>query len=273
MDFIKKNWEKVLLGVVLVGLLIAVVSLPIKIAGEKADLEAIRLGITERAVSGIDPLDASSTERLLAKIEKPLILDLTTSNRVFNPVPWKRSPSGQLLRVNTGGEIGVGAVTVERIAPLYLIVTFDSVLTSESGSRYAIGVEKQADSSKRGRIKRQSYAAIGDKNENFLLRGIKGPPEAPTAVELELTDTGEAVTVSLEKPYARVDGYMADLAYPPDSRKWLEKRVGEKLPIERELYNIVAITKDEVVLSAPSGKKTSVKLSPGSQEGSPGRGS
>ncbi len=262
MDFIKKNWEKALLGVVLVGLLIAVVGLPIKIATEKAALESIRVGITEVRVSEIPPLDLGATEKLLA--QQPVSLDLTTSNRVFNPVPWKKSPSGQLLRVNTGDEIGVDAVQVEAIAPLYLIVTFDSVLASDSGARYAIGVEKQAETSKRGRIKRQSYATVGEKNENFLLRGIKGPPEAPTALELELADTGETVSVSPDKPYTRVDGYMADLLYSPDSRKWTGKRVGDKLPIERENYNIVAITKDEVVLSAPSGKKTSLKRNPGS---------
>lgn len=263
MDFIKKNWEKVLLGVVLVGLLISVVGLPLKIAGEKAELEQIRVSITEAPVSEIDPVDLSSVQAMLARTEEPVRMNLTTSNRVFNPVPWKRSPSGQLLRVNTGEELGVRALRVESIDPLYLIITLDSVLTSDSGSRYAIGVERQAASSKRARVKRQSYAAVGEKNDNFLLRGIKGPAEDPTAVEIELSDTGQRVTVNQGEPYSRVDGYMADLFYPPDNRKWAARRVGDKIPIEREYYNIVAITKDEVVLSARSGKKTSIKLSSG----------
>jgi len=263
MDFIKKNWEKVLLGVVLVGLLFAVVSLPMKIAGEQAMRQAKRMGIIKRPVSEIEPLDLASTEALLRRTEQPVTLDLTTSNRVFNPVPWKRSPSGQLLKVNTGNEIGVRAVQVESISPLYLIITFDSVLTSDSGSRYAIGVEKQAEASKRARVKRQSYAEVGYKNETFLLREVKGPAEDPTSLELELSDTGQRISVSKDKPFKRVDGYMADLFYPPDNRKWTGKRIGDVIPIEREYYNIVAITKDEVVLSAPSGKKTPLKLSPG----------
>jgi hypothetical protein len=220
MDFIKKNWEKVLLGVVLVGLLIAVVMLPIKIAGEKAELEAVRLSITERPVKEIEPVDLSAMEQVVARANQPVSLDLTTSNRVFNPVPWKRSASGQLLRVNTGDEIGVRAVQVDKISPLYLIVSLDSVLTSDSGSRYVIGVERQAASSKRARVKRQTYAAVGEKNENFLLRSVRGPAENPTAVELELSDTGQKVTVTPDKPFERVDGYMADLSYPPDYRRW-----------------------------------------------------
>lgn len=265
MEFIKKNWEKALLGVVLVGLLVAVISLPIKIAGEKAGLEAIRLGITEKRVNEIPDLDLSRSEAVLARSSQPVTLDLTTSNRVFNPVPWKRSAGGQLLRVDTGNEIGAGAMRVESISPLYLIVTFDSVLTSDSGSRYAIGIERQAEPSKRARVKRQSYVAEGEKNENFLLRTVNGPAEDPTSLVLDLSDTGETITVTRDKPYTRVDGYTADLDYPPDNRRWTDKRVGDRIPIEREYYNIVAITKTEVVLSAPSGKRTTLKLSSSSQ--------
>ena len=129
----------------------------------------------------------------------------------------------------------------------------------------AIGIERQAEASKRARVKRQSYATVGEKNENFLLRKINGPAEAPTSVVLDLSDTGETITVTPDKPYTRVDGYTADLYYPPDNRRWTEKRVGDRIPIEREYYNIVAITKTEVVLSAPSGKKTTLKVRPGSQ--------
>jgi hypothetical protein len=187
-------------------------------------------------------------------------LNLATSNRVFNPMTWKRSQSGTLLRVNTGEEIGVRAVRVDRVTPLYLVVTLDSVLSSDSGHRYAIGVERQAARSKRARVKRQSYAAVGEKNNNFRLLSVRGPLDDPTSVELELNDTGQLITVTKGESFKREDGYLADLSYPPDSRKWAGKRVGDRIPVEREYYNIVAITKGEVVLSARSGKKTSLKL-------------
>lgn len=265
MDFIKKHWEKVLLGVVLIGLLFAVVGLPIKIASEKEEMERIRVGITQTPVDAIEDLNPSRMERAIERTHRPAMLDLTTSNRVVNPVQWNRSPNGQLIRVLTGDEVGVAAVNVDSISPLYLIITLDSVLTTDSGSRYAIGVERQAESSKRARTKRQTYAAVGDKNDNFLLREVKGPPAQPTALDLELSDTGERVTLTTGKPFERVDGYMADLTYPPDSRKWASKRVGDTIQVERENYNIVAITKDEVVLSSSrTGKKTSLKVRAGS---------
>ena len=264
MDFIKKNWEKVLLGAVLIGLLIAVVGLPIKIASEKEELESLRMRIIERPVDPIEEVNVVEVDKAIARTQQPVLLDLSTSNRVVNPVQWKRSSTGQLIRVLTGNEIGVGAVVVESITPLYLTITLDSVLVSDSGARYAIGVENQAADSKRSRVKRQTYAAVGDKNDNFRLLGVKGPVEEPTSVELELSDTGERVSVSKDKPYKRIDGYMANLSYPPDGRNWGEKRVGETIQVERENYNIVAITKNEVVLSARSGKKTTLEAGVGS---------
>lgn len=263
MDFIKKNWEKVLLGAVLIGLLFAVVGLPIKIASEKADMEEMRLRVTEKRVEPIGDVDVSLVENAIARTQKTAFLDLTTSNRVVNPVPWKRSASGQLFRVLTGDEVGVRAILVDSITPLYLIITLDSVLASDSGVRYAIGVEKQAETSRNARRKRQTYTSVGEKNDTFLLREVKGPAEEPTALELELSDTGERVTISPDKPFKRVDGYMTSLTYPPDNRTYNEERVGDNIVIEREPYNIVAITKDEVVLSARSGKKTTLELNSG----------
>jgi len=40
MDFIKKNYEKVLMGVVLLGLVVGAASLPVMISGERASLQA-----------------------------------------------------------------------------------------------------------------------------------------------------------------------------------------------------------------------------------------
>lgn len=262
-EFIKKNWEKVLLGAVLVGLLIAVVSLPIKISREKQELSNIRNGIISLPVEPIEAPDLTSVRETLRRTEQRFRLDLTTSNRVFNPVEWKRSPNGQLIRVNTGDEIGIRAVQVEAVLPLYLVVSLDSVLTTDSGSRYAIGIERQAARSRRDRGKRQSYAARGEETEHFVLTDVKGPAESPTALELQLRDTGERITVTPEEPFRRVDGYMADLEYSPDSRKWAGKRIDDLIPVEREYYKIVAITEDEVVVSAPSGKKTTLHYHPG----------
>lgn len=262
MDFVKKNWEKILLGVILVGLLVAVGFLPLKIASEKQNLVEIRVGYETRTVAPIPPPDLSEAEKALERTRERVRLDLSSGHRLFNPVLWQKSIDGKPIKVQTGNEIGPQAVEVTEITPLYLHISLDSVLVTDSGPRYAIGIEKQAADRRRDRVKRQTYASVDDKNDTFQLREAKGPPEAPTSLELVLTDTGEPVAISAEKPFQRVDGYMTDLRYPPENRTWTDRRVGDQVPIAGEAYNIVAITKNEVVLSAQSGKKTSLKFNP-----------
>ena len=61
-----------------------------------------------------------------------------------------------------------------------------------------------------------------------------------------------------------VDGFTADLKYPPENnRVWSNLRVGAPLRIAGEDYNIVAITKSEVVLYHKlTQKKTSRPFNP-----------
>ena len=262
MDFVKKHWEKILLGLVLVGLLVALGFLPLKVASERGELERRRVELTQFDPKPIEPVGLTEADTVLARARTPVQLDLSTSNRVVNPVLWQRSQSGAPIKVQTGNEVGAAAIKVESITPLYLKITLDSVLNLDSGARYAIGVEKQAAVKRSDRRKRQTYASVGDKNKNFELRGVRGPADDPTEVMLTLTETGDQVVVGKTKPFQKIDGYMADMEYPPESRKWKDRRVGDRISCAGESYNIVAITEDEVVLSAPSGKKTSLKFDP-----------
>ena len=134
---------------------------------------------------------------------------------------------------------------------------------SETGPRYVIVVEQQGAAKPNQRAKKPYYVSPGDKKDAFILREAKGPPDNPTALVLELSDSGESISINKDKPYARVDGYMTDLFYKPDSRSFLNRRVGDKILIGGEEYNIVAITQNEVVLSARSSKKYTVRYSVG----------
>ncbi len=68
--------------------------------------------------------------------------------------------------------------------------------------------------------------------------------------------------MSKDQPFRRIDGYMVDLKYAPENKTWTNRRVGASLSFNGEDYNIVAITENEVVLSAKSNqKKWTVKYS------------
>jgi hypothetical protein len=262
MDFLKKHYEKILLGVVLLGLVGAMVFLPFMILNDRKNLEETREGIISRPVKPLPPLDLTRESNIVRRMQQPFQLDFETTNKLFNPVEWQRAVDGSLIKIESGNEVGPAAVKVTRIAPLYFILTLDSVQTNQFGARYIVGVERQAEPVAWRRAKRQHYSSVGEKNDAFTITAVQGPPADPTQLILQLTDTGETVRLSKSKPFRRVDGYVADLKYGPEGKSWDGQRVGDDLKFAGDDYIIVAINQNEVVLSAKSNqKKTTLTLS------------
>ena len=258
MDFIKKNWEKVLLGVVLVGLAVAVAFLPIKISSEKEELKATSEAILNPQVKPLEPLDMSQADATLKRFSTPLTLDFSTDHRLFNPVLWQKTPDGRSIKVQTGREIGPSAVAIIKTLPLFTIITFDNVITNDASPRYTLGIERQAAEKPKDRPKKSSNEP---KTDFYTVTRVNGAPNSPTELILTLADSQAQVSVSRGKPFKRVDGYMADLKYPPENRALGVKRVGDLIVIAGEQYKIIAITENEVVMSATrSQKNTTIKL-------------
>jgi len=255
MDFLKKHYEKILLGVVLLGLVAAAVLLPFMIMSDRDTLETTRTGIITRPVKPLAALDLTAESNAIQQLQSPASLDFETTNKLFNPVQWQRAVNGSLIKLANGSEVGPRAVVVTQITPLYLVLTLDSVETNEFGARYIIGVERQAAPNLSLRARRQHYSSLNDKNETYTIRAVNGPLENPAQLVLGLTDTGEEAVLSKDKPFRRVDGYMADLKYDPESKKWPNQRVGSSLKFGDDEYIIVAINQSEVVLSAKSNQK------------------
>jgi hypothetical protein len=264
MDFLKKHYEKVLLGVVLLGLAVAVAFLPFKIASEKQKLEDMRNQLIHPNVKELTNQDLSLPDAALKRMATPALVDFSAPNKLLNPLPWQKAADGHLIKVDATN-VGPNAVTITKMTPLYLKLTLDSVTLLESGPRYVIGIEKEAALNPRERPKTQKYCSLNTKNEIFTLRDVKAAAGNPTnvVVVLELNDTKEHVELSQEKPlWRRIDGYVVDLHYTPENKTWNARRVGGSLTFNGEDYNIVAITENEVVLSAKSNqKKWTVKYS------------
>jgi hypothetical protein len=262
MDFLKKHYEKVLLGVVLLGLAVAVAFLPFKIASEKQKLEDMRNTLIHPKVKPLTNLDLTLPDGVLKRMAAPALIDFSAPNKLFNPMLWQKTPDGRLIKVDSTN-IGPNAVTITRLVPLYLKITLDEVTMTDSGARCKIGVDNEAALSLRDR-KKQKYCKLGDKNEIFALRDVKVSPSNPTnvTVVLEMNDTGQRMEVAKDQPFRRVEGYMVDLKYGPETKTWTGRRVNAQLGFNGEEYNIVAITENEVVLSAKSNsKKWTVKYS------------
>ena len=262
MDLLKKHYEKILLGLVLLLGVAALGLLLFWIPSEKENLRQQRDEITKRPVKALTNLDLTISQEVVKRLGAPLDTDFGRPHYLVNPVPWQRAPDGRIIPIKRGDEFGPEAAVVTNTTPLYLILSFDSVGPSSAGPpAYGIGIERQASPSYDKRRKKQVFARLDEKKEDaFTIREIKGPLDNPTALILELSDTGELVSVSKDKPYKRVDGYRADIRYDPEKRNFLARRVGDQLVFNSERYNIVAIGENEVVvLQQLTGKKFTIR--------------
>jgi|SRR6267378_816504 len=262
MDFLKKNYEKLLLGVVLVGLVIAVAFLPFKISSEKKNLEDLRSSLTHPKVPPLTNLDLTTPANTLKRMDTPALVDFSEPNRLFSPRRWLKTADNRLIPAETAGPM---RAVVTNITPLYLRLTLDQVnVTPDGAARYGVGVEKQASSKPAERTKKQTFVKLKEGNETFALESVQGKADEPVSITLILKDTGETAVMTKEKPFTRVDGYTADLKYSPENKNFKDKRVGSSLNLNGEEYKIVAITQREVVLSAPNQKKWTIKFNAGS---------
>lgn len=252
MDFLKKHYEKLTLGVVLIGLAVAVAFLPFKISGDKQALQEQRDGLIHPKIPPLTNLDLTASETALKRLSTPAQLDFSAPNKVFGSMPWQKRADGGLV---PGTKVGPTALVVTNLSPLYLRLSLDSVTVSDSGARYVIGVEKQAAPTAGQRSKRQTYCSLNDKNDTFQLVEVKGKADDPTQLVVILNDTGERAVISKDRPFERVDGYLADFRYPLEKKSWNNRRLGDSLIFNGEDYNIVAINQNEVVLSAKSNQK------------------
>jgi hypothetical protein len=260
MELLKKNYEKVLLGAVLLGLTVGAALLPLMIASERRALDEKSHSILDRPVLPLPPLDLSQASNLLRRVTALNPLNLTDTNKLFNPMTWQKA-GDRWIKQPVGGMINLCQVAA--VNPLYTIITLDNVYTNDNGARYAIGVVREAAYVPSQRTKKQYYTARDSKTDAFMIRDIKGSAENPVELVMELSDTGETATVAKDRPFRRVDGYTADLKYPPENKTWSNQRVNSIISFAGETYIIVAVSKDEVVLLARSNnKKTPIPFSP-----------
>jgi hypothetical protein len=261
MDFLKKHYEKILLGVMLAGLIGVLVFMLFYIAADKASMEEHGTSLIHRKVNALTNLDMTLQDGAISRLTLPYKLDLETTNKLLNPLEWQKAPDGSLIPAK---KTGLRMAVVTGISPLYFMVSLDSVSTNELGARYVIKVERQAAPTLAKRRPAAHYVSVGDKaNDAFALLQVKGAPENPDGLVLKLTDTGDVVTIAKDKPYRRVDGYTADFRYDLERKVFRGKRIGDRFSLDGVDYAVVEINQNELILSDQSNqKKTSLHFSP-----------
>jgi hypothetical protein len=263
MDFIKKNYDKIILSAALLGVIGFLVFLPFVISSEQAALKDAHDQVTNPHPTPLPPVDMGRETNVTQRVQSPAGYDFSNTNKLFNPIEWKRALDGTLIPVKTGSQPAADVV-VAKIIPLYYVLSLDSVVTNGLAPRYVVGVEHQGAANPTQRRKQQRFVSPDDpKKDAFTLLQVKGVPENPDELVLKLADTGETVSIGPGKPYQRVDAYAADLRYDPEKKIFPAKRVGAGISFAGGDYIVVAIDDDEVVLFDQSNqKKTTLRYAP-----------
>ena len=261
MEFLKKHYEKIVLGVVLAGLLASLVFLPFYIAADKQKLTDLITSVINPSVNALPDLDLSAQAAVATRLSSPFTLDLETGNKVFNPFEWQKSLDGKLIMKDTS--TGAQMAVVTNIIALCLVLSLDSVITNDLGATYVVGIEKQASAMAVKRRKTLRYLSAASKsNDTFSLVEVKGAADYPEALVVKLVDSGELATILRGQPFQRVDAYVANLSYPPEQKVFF-CRVNDKIAFGGSEYVVQDISKNELILVDQSNqKKTSLPFAP-----------
>jgi len=263
MEFLKNNYEKVILSVVLLGLAVAAVMLLTSVDSEKRAPAENESGIIATKPKELKVVDLSTNEAALQRLLKPPSLHLAGEHNLFNPVPWQRMPDGRLIPMRTGREVGPGALSVTRVTPLYLKIEYEGTAGTPESAQYRFKITREAERSPNKRIPTTfSVGAVGNKNAVFVLTDLK-PKDNPNEFVLELVDDKQPVVVTKDKSSVSVAGYSVDLKYDPEKLTFLNKRLGDPLVFAGDTNKIVAITATNVTVQAVSTtKRTTVDYTP-----------
>ena len=263
MDFLKKHYEKILLGVMLAGLIGVLVFMLFYIAADTEAMNQKRESLTNPRVTELTNLEMTVQDAAMTRSKSPYDLDLEAVNKLFNPMKWEKALDGTLILAK---KTGVQVAVVTNITPLYTIVSLESVIKNDIDTNYFIQVEHQAASTPAKRRPARHYISINEKpnpNDAVALRQIKGPADNPEELVLKLADMDEPVTVATGKPYTQVAGYMADFEYPPEKKAFKGKRDGDRVSFGGTDYTVVEVNSNELILQDQSNqKKTSLPFVP-----------
>lgn len=246
MEFLKKHYEKILLSVVLLGLAAAAAWLPAAIREAQSELEVADPG-GQASTKPMAAIDLAAAKAAMERVKNPTVVVLSGEHNLFNPVTWKRTATNEYKVLKEGP----AALNVKSIRPLYTVIAYDKV----AGAGYYLNIQQQ--SKKRPSVYTKTNEVT--KSGLFILRAVKGAPEDPSELILEIPDLDQPVSISKNKPFQRIDGYAADLRYDPDKKNFDDVRANQTISFGGESYKIIAITNNAVTVSANSTtKKTTI---------------
>jgi hypothetical protein len=262
-EICKQHYEKLVLILALVLLGVAVVWLYMQTQHEKEKIKEFFTDVGRKTVKMVKSADLTNYTAVLEKAKNPPPLELGLPHNLLNPVKWKQTPQGDIIKEIKGTETGLDKLEIVDIRPLNFTIAFERT----AGPGYWINVTNEMVVNNR-RI--AQFATLNNTNlKVFVLRDVKGAPEDPSELVIELKESGERVTITKEKPFVRPEAYQADLRYPLENKTFSKQRVGAQLKFGGEDYKIVTINQNEIVFLGGNDKKYTKRYNPGSTNATP----
>ena len=253
-DLLRHHYEKIILTLALIGLAAAVLLLMKFSDTEKTKIETYVIKV-QRARGGlVKPVDLTNLVRAVEMAKAPPDLELAGKHNLVNPVKWQQKPDGQIIKIETGTEGTLDHLKITRITPLM----FSLSLEGWAATGYSIATTNEAVPQLR-RGFRQTYGLNDTNRAVLILRGVRGAPENPSEVIVELKETGEQILLAKDRPLIRTNTYEVDLRFELENRNILRQRINSVLRLGGEDYKIVAINPSEVVVSAANDKKYTLR--------------
>ncbi len=261
MDFLKKHYEKLILGFVLLSVAGVALYLVLTVGQVRGDLDKALEQFAGAKPKELQPANLSTNESALIKVTHPRAVLLGALDHfTFNPVPWARGANGRWDRTKPRPDTGAAGLSYARTQELLLEIAFAQVAGTPEAPRYQFMIRK--DFEKKSADRRSSVESVavggGNKDQLFKLLEIRGPKEDPSEFSCEIVATREPFVLSKVKTFKKVRGYSADLHYEAERKDFSQKRVGDSINLSGVSYKIVAIEKDELVVSAPNSVRSTV---------------
>lgn len=262
MDFLKKHYEKLILSVVLLLLAAAAAWLSLRVKAKQEELKAKTTEVLNPQEKPVPTVDLKTHEVVLAAVTKPVKLDLTLSNHVFNPMLWVKLPPAfdKVVAVKTPTNIGPGRLEITNRAPLLLTVALETVTGLKENTRYGISIKNEAHPVPTRRNLRRE-AGVGVKNDIFIIKQAGTNAETgllTLTIEILNKDVmadPEPITFAKGKPFTRAMAYTVDVRYPPENATFPKRRKGDTVAFDGDTYNIIAIAEKEITIQAVSTQK------------------
>jgi hypothetical protein len=272
LDLLKKHYEKIILSVVLIGVIIATILLVPTVSAKKQELAEKVKEIGETPLKPVQPVDLTRQSNALKELENPAPLNFSGGHNLLNPVPWFRpAGGGNLVKQSSERDIGPDKLEIAKVSPLYFRAEYQGTTGAGSLMYYRLQLEDQCAPTPgaRRRVQRTT-PGLGQRNDLFFLRRVDGSPENPTSLIIEMVREKDVqITITPGRPFERICGYEADLRYPPENNKlFAALRVGSEFTISIgiggvDTYKIIDIKESEVTIeSKSSSKRTTIALKP-----------